>query len=339
MTDWAPDSMYTNDFVLDRTIHAGYVSYEQRFGRIGVMGGLRLEQDYLNTDLKTTGEVHDTATLGLYPSLHLSYGLTDTQQLMLSYSRRMNRPGTYALNPARYSNDAFNVWAGNPLLKPEQVDSFETSYRYTAEKFDAVVTGYYRATYKGITNVYRYLSDTVLLTTMDNLARRMASGVEANLNANLLDGLSLRTTGSLAYNEFNPGAQGLGKKQSGMGWNIKGGLDWQMTPVDLVQFNANYSSKQRFAQGYSEPTKSGDLGYKHNFEGGLAAVLSLNNLFNSWNRNTVLDSTGLHQVDHRSTPGRVLFVGLVYTFGGFKDTQPTASGGNDGGAPGGAPGP
>jgi len=339
MTVSAEDPSFTNDFLLDRTIHAGYASYEQKFGPFGVMGGLRLEQDFLNTNLKTTGEVHDTATLGLYPSLHLSYDLTDTQQLMLSYSRRMNRPDTSSLNPARYSNDAFNVWAGNPTLKPEQVDSFETSYRYTAEKFDAVMTGYYRVTYKGITSVYRYLSDTVLLTTMDNLARRMASGVEANLNATLLDGLSLRTTASLTYNEFNPGAQGLGNKQSGMGWSTKGGLDWQLTPADLFQFNANYASKQRFAQGYTEPNLSGDLGYKHNFEGGFAAVMSLNNLFASWTRNTVLDSPGLHQVDHRTSKGRILFVGLVYTFGGFKDTQPTASGGNDGGAPGGAPGP
>jgi outer membrane receptor protein involved in Fe transport len=334
----ANDPSFTNNFLLDRTIHAGYVTYEQKFGPLGVMGGVRMEQDYLTTNLKTTGEVHDTAILGLYPSLHLSYGLTDTQQLQLSYSRRMNRPDTYSLNPARYSNDAFNVWAGNPYLKPEQIDSFETAYRYTGEKLDAVMTGYYRVTYKGITNVYRYLSNTVLLTTPDNLARRMASGVEANLNAKLLSGLSLRSTATLSYNEFNPGAAGLGKKQSGMGWSIKGGLDWQPTPDDLVQFNANYAGKQRFAQGYSEPTLSGDLGYKHSFEGGFAGVMSLNNLFASWNRNTVLDSPGLHQVDHRTTRGRVLFLGLVYTFGGFKETQSTTGGGNEGGNAGGPPG-
>jgi outer membrane receptor protein involved in Fe transport len=332
------DTNFTNYFLLDRTIHAGYVSYEAKFGRFGVMGGLRLEQDYLTTNLKTTGEVHDSQTLGLYPSLHLSYSLTDTQQLNLSYSRRMNRPGTSALNPARSSSDAFNVWAGNPSLKPEQIDSFETAYRYTGETFDAVVTGYYRATYKGITNVYRYISDTVLLTTTDNLARRMASGVEANLNAKLLSGLTLRATGSLAYNEFNPGAQGLGNKQSGMSWNTKGGLDWQVTPFDLIQFNANYSGKQRFAQGYTDPTLSGDFGYKHNFEDGFASVLSLNNLFASWNRNTVLDSPGLHQVDHRTTPGRVLFVGLVYTFGGAKDTEAVTNSSDGGGVSVGVPG-
>lgn len=318
--DWNEDPSYTNYFVLDRTIQAGYLSYEQKFGRFGVMGGLRLEHDDLSTDLKTTGETHTNTTLGFYPSLHLSYVLTDTQQFRLSYSRRMNRPNINALNPARYSNDAFNVWAGNPYLKPEQVDSYEASYRYTGEKSDAVITGYYRATYKGITNVYRYLSDTVLLTTMDNLAHRMASGAEANFHTDLFAGLSLRTTGSLAYNEFNPGTSGLGRKQSGLNWNVRGGLDWQATADDLVQLNANYSGKQRFAQGYRRPTLSGDLSVKHNFGNGLAALGTLNNLFNSASRRNVLDTPTLHQVDRRTMPGRVLYFGLVYTFGGAKDT-------------------
>ena len=338
-TDWADDSTFTNNFSLDRTIHAGYVSYERKFGRFGVMGGLRVEQDFLHTDLKTTGEVHDTSNLGVFPNLHMSYALTDTQQLNASYSRRTNRPGVYALNPARYSSDAFNVWAGNPYLKPEQVDSFEASYRYTADKFDIVTTGYYRATYKGITNVYRYLSDTLLLTTFDNLARRMASGVETNLNATLLPGLTLRANTAVTYTEFNPGAQGVGEKQSGINWNVRGGIEWQVTPADLVQFNTNYASKQRFAQGYTKPTLSGDLGIKHRFDGGLAAVLSVNNLFDSWKSDTVLDTPGLHQTGQFSARGRIVYVGLVYTFGGAKDTQAiTGNSDSGGGAAGGVPG-
>lgn len=333
---WIPNSLFINKFVLDRTIQAAYATYERHFGKLGVIGGLRMEQDFLSTDLRTTGESHDSQTLGFYPSLHLSYGLTDTQQLNLSYSRRMNRPGTYALNPARYSNDSFNVWAGNPDLKPEQVDSFEASYRDVGESFDLVVTGYYRATYKGITNVYRYLSPTVLLTTMDNLAHRKAGGVETTLNLRLPHGLTARTTGTIAYDEFNPGPTGIGLKQSGLNWNVKGGIDWQATPDDFVQFNIHAFSKQRFAQGYSKPSMGGNIGYKHTFDGGLAAVASVNNLFNSWGGTMVLDAPGLHQVSHNATLGRVYTIGLVYTFGGARDTQPIS--GDTSPSPGGPPG-
>lgn len=332
MADWIVDPTFTNNFRLDRTVHAGYVSYNQKFGRFGVMAGLRLEQDFLTTNLKTTGEVHDTQTLGFYPSVHVSYDLTDLQQLKFSYSRRMNRPGAGALNPARYSSDAFNVWAGNPYLQPEQVDSFETSYRLTGEKYDLVATGYYRATYKGITSVYRYISPTVLLTTLDNLARRMDSGLETNFNVTLLDGLSLRTNATIAYSEFNPGPSAVGSKQSGINWNLRGGLDWQASPDDLFQFNAQYAGKQRMPQGYYKPTYSGDFGYKHNFDGGISALVSINNLFDSRQRDGVLDAPGLHQTTHGIQPGRVYYIGLVYTFGGFKDNQRIT---DDNGGPGG----
>lgn len=337
LSDWAVDTGFTNFFLLDRTTHAGYVSYEQKFGRFGVMGGLRVEQDFLTTNLKTTGEVHDTDSLGFFPNLHLSYALTDTQQLRLSYSRRINRPGTNLLNPTRYSSDAYNVWAGNPLLKPEYADSYETSYHYTGDKTDVVVTGFYRANYHSFTSVYRYLSSSVLLTTMDNLAHRMASGLETNVNITLLPSLSLKGSSMLAYSEFNPGAQGIGKKQSGMNWNIKGGLDWQVTPDDMVQFNAKYSGKQRFSQGYTNPSLSGDLGYRHRFEGGFAGVLTINNLFDSWDNTSVLDSPGLHQVSYSTKPGQVYYLGLVYTFGGAKDTERQSSEGNEQTVPGSGP--
>lgn len=313
--DWAVDTSFLNDFQLDRTIHSGYVSYEQHFGPFALMGGLRVEQDYLHTDLKTTGEVHDTSSLGVFPSVHLSYNLTDTQMVRLSYSRRTNRPGAGVLNPARYSSDAFNVRAGNPLLKPEQVDSFEASYRYMSETVDAVMTGYYRATYKGITSVYRYLSNSVLLTTQDNLARRMASGVETNLNIRIIPGVSIKSNAMLAYSEFNPGETGAGTRQSGLNYSIKGGAEWQIDRRDVVQLNANYSGKQRFAQGYRQPTLSGDFAFKHVFGGGVTGVFTLNNLFNSWNRNSVLDSAGLHQVEKRTMRGRRFYLGLVYAFG------------------------
>lgn len=331
--DWRNDTGFTSYFVLDRTVHATYVNYEQKYGAFGLMAGLRLEWDALSTEQRLTGEVHEGRTIGLYPSAHLSYHVSETQQLELSYSRRLNRPAMNALNPTRFSLDAFNVQAGNPALKAEQIDAFESSYRYVAETFDLTGTGFYRATYKGITQVYLYQSNNVLLATWDNLARRSTAGLEVNANATPMPGVTLRSSGSLAYEEFNPGVSAIAVKQSGTNWTIKGGIDWQITPDDLFQLNAKYVSKQRFAQGYYDPSVSGDLGFKHSFEGGFAAVFSANNLFHSWNRDGVLNAPGVHQVDHRAMLGRTLYFGLVYAFGGAKDTEGPAR--NDGGYQGG----
>lgn len=331
MADWSQDADFTNIFDFQRTTHSGYATYRQKFGRFGVKGGLRLEQDFLTTTLVTTGERHQSETLGIFPSLFLTYSLTDTQQFGVSYSRRIQRPGADLLNPARQSWDTFNVQSGNPLLKPQMVDSIETSYHDVGENTDIVATGYYRATYKAFAQIYRALSDSVVLETTDNLAHQMAAGFDVNLNTKLLADLSLRTSGSLAYTEFNPGALSLDAKQSRLGWSIRGGLDWKITPDDQLQFNAGYFGKQRYNTLAIAPHFYGSFAFKHRFERDLSGLFTVRNLFES-SRDQTVDTPGVHQDTHARPTDRVLFLGLVYTFGGAQDQAMSV---DEGAAPGG----
>lgn len=313
--DWAVDNSLTSLFRSNQAIHAGYLTYENKFGSLGVLGGLRLEQERLSTNLVTTGERHRSSELGFYPSLHLTYALSDTRQMKFSYSRRVNRPNDDDLNPALQYRDAFNVRAGNPFLKSEEIDSAELAYRFVGKRVDAQLSGYVRLTNNGITDVSRYIDNTVLMTTKANLARAIASGIEATLNGEIAKTLSWRLTASGAYNEIDPGAASIYQKQSGLSWNAKAGLDWQMTPNDSAQFNVTYTGKRLLPQGYREPTITANAGLKHDFDNGLAAVFTVNNLFDSFQHNTVLDSPGVHEVQKRSHPGRILYFGFVYTIG------------------------
>lgn len=176
MAGFASDPTFYSNFILHRTVHAGYATYEDKFGSFGLMGGLRLEQEFLSTNERTLSEVHKSSDLSYYPSLHLTYDLSDAKQLKLSYARRVNRPDEEDLSPTRETRDAFNVRGGNPFLKAEEIDSIEATYQYTGDSLDALVTGYVRRTKNGITDVSYYISPTILLTTKDNLARAIATG-------------------------------------------------------------------------------------------------------------------------------------------------------------------
>ena len=63
-----------------------------------------------------------------FPTLHLSYQLPKENQLMASYSRRIDRPRGWYLEPFITWQDAYNVRQGNPGLKPEYIDSYEAGY-------------------------------------------------------------------------------------------------------------------------------------------------------------------------------------------------------------------
>ncbi len=331
MADWATDTDFTSSFTLGRAVHAGFATYEDKFGAFGLLGGLRLEQEFLSTNQVTMGEKHKSSSLRFYPSLHLTYALTDTKQLKLSYSRRVNRPDEEDLNPIREMRNAFNVQSGNPNLKPEEIDSIEAAYQYTGEDIDALITSYFRKTSKGITDVSYYISPTVLLTTKENLASGIAAGVEATANGKLFKDLGYRLTANVSYSEIDPGRTSLYGKRSGITWTGKAGLDYQITPDDLLQFSANYSAKQLLPQGYRKPTLTANAGFRHNFNSSLSGVFTVNNLLDSNEHNSILDSGGVREVSNRSHPGRVFYLGLVYRLGA---SQGNENGAENGGANG-----
>jgi hypothetical protein len=71
----------TNRFIFDETIHALYATYQQTFGEFGLLAGLRAEQSYTTSDLVTTQSVYKNNYLKLYPTMHLSYHISDAFEL------------------------------------------------------------------------------------------------------------------------------------------------------------------------------------------------------------------------------------------------------------------
>lgn len=320
-TAWSVDADYTNNFIYARTTHAGYATYNQNFGAFGVKGGLRLQQDCVTTNLKTTGEVDHTSRLGFFPSLYLTYQLTDTHQVGLSYSRRTERPGVGLLNPAQISTDAYNARAGNPTLKPEMVNAFEATYHFMGTRDDIELSGYYRTTSHAFSKVYETLSDSVLLRTYSNLAHEKAAGMSANMRFDILENLSLRAAGYFAYTEFDPESGSAQIKTTGTNWTTTGGIDWHITPEDEALLQLRYRGKQIATESRAQPYFSGAFGYKHSFSKSFSAVVQVSNLFASEHYHGELETDSILQESRYQPIGRRYFVGLVYSFGGGKDPK------------------
>lgn len=313
---WSIDADYTNRFVVDMTVHAAYATYDRKFGSLGVLAGLRLEDTVVTADQRTMGSKIENSYLDLYPTLHLTYLLGDNRQLRLNYSRRINRPDDEDINPSYEYHDAFNVSAGNPYLKPEQIDVIEAGYKYTNDKFDALLTGYFRRTHNGFTDVSRYISDTVVLTTRENLARAIDAGLEFTLNGDIVKDLGVRFSSTGYYSEIDPGALALGRARSGLAWSGKVSFEYKFTPDDQFQISGNYTARRLTAQGYRLPNFTANAGYRHTFSNGLSGVVTVMNLFDSHKDKTVLDTGAVREISVHRQNGRMLYAGLVFSFGG-----------------------
>ena len=124
--------------------NAGYLMASNQFGKFFMQAGLRGEYPDILTELKKTNERNHRKYFNLFPSLHFSYKLEDTQTLQLSYSYRLSRPGFRDLLPFSNFSDSRVFRSGNPLLNPEYTHSFEAGHLLNMPKGTLLSSVYYR---------------------------------------------------------------------------------------------------------------------------------------------------------------------------------------------------
>ena len=106
--------------------HSLYSMYSDMFLALNYQVGLRAEFTYRNIEVPWVNQTFNIDRIDYFPSLHTSYKFSSLSTVMASYSRRINRPGGWSLEPFPTWTDANNVRIGNPDLLPEFIDSYET---------------------------------------------------------------------------------------------------------------------------------------------------------------------------------------------------------------------
>ena len=97
-TNASEDKLFFNRFIYKQDLHAFYTTLSYKFGALSLMGGLRGEYWRVNTESYTWEQEHDAALreqpfkkdyFELFPSVFMSWQMTETQQLQLNYTRRL----------------------------------------------------------------------------------------------------------------------------------------------------------------------------------------------------------------------------------------------------------
>ena len=310
------DLTRTNRFIYDAAIHAFYATYARKFGAFGLLAGLRFEHAGIDTNQVTARLIGSNDYNRFYPSLHLSYDLTETQQLQLNYSHRVHRPEGDDLNPYPEYQDPFNLRAGNPHLVPEEIHSIEAGWQYRQNDSTYLATGYYRYRYHGRTDVTRYIDSTTLLTTKENLGTSRSGGLELGANTRLRERVSLNFSANAYHNEIDASNLGFSTRRSTLAWDAKLNASFDVTKTTLVQLNTNFTAKRLTPQGYRYPTAVANLGLRHNFtDRKTAIVCTVSDVCNSLRERTHIDTATLHEDVTRRRSSRIVYLGLIYNFG------------------------
>ena len=326
------DKAYFNRFVYDNDIHALYASLSYKFNKLSIMAGLRGEYWRINTESLNWQQEHGEAEkdkpfkkdyFQLFPSLFMSYQITQSQQLQLNYTRRLRRPWGGELNSFRNTSDASIISFGNPLLTPEFSNSFSLNYLKTWEQHSVLVSAYYRPTTDVIQRVnYRNTSDNLMYRTPENVAKSTATGVEITAKNKLWKILDLTTNVNLYHyklDAFSYNIEGQtvnGEAQDNFTWNARIMAALRL-PYDIsVQVTGTYNSRQVITQGHRPASYVVDMGVRKNFLNRMF-TLSVNcrDLLNSrkWESYTNSDTFSRYQLNRRRS--RTVNFTLTWNFG------------------------
>ena len=350
-TSWSGGNMVLNEafynrFIYDMDVHAFYATANAKlWNRLGLMAGLRGEYWKVFTESYSYEQEHNVSLrdepfkkdyFQLFPSLFLSYELTETAQLQLNYTRRLRRPWGGQLNSFKNTSDASMVQFGNPLLTPEYTNSFSLNFLKTWDAHTLSISTYYRPTTDVIQRIrWQSTADGLMYMTNENLAKRQNAGIEIIGKNTLWRILELTTTLNGYYSKLDDfsyvidGQTVTGEGQETFSWDARL-LASIILPYDIsIQTTGNFRSRGVITQGYRRSNASMDIGIRKSFfNKKLSVAFNWRDVFNSrhWENFTSSDTFWRHQKNWRKPAFNIQVTWNFGNMGTKKNDRPGEEG-------------
>ncbi len=176
-------ALSNSNYQYDLDINSAYVTFGQKFSKIGYQLGARLESYKVNAKLNNTVAFKDDY-ITVYPSASMTYSPSEKDQFQISYSRRVDRPSLDQTKPIREFSTPRITSIGNPELQPQFTNSVEVNYTKTISK-GSITTGVFVRSINNEINRIIYpdpQNQNQQILSYDNFDNNRAYGFEASLN-------------------------------------------------------------------------------------------------------------------------------------------------------------
>ncbi len=286
--DFEPLPGLDNYFTYDENINAAYGIIGNKHGKFSWQGGLRAEYTDVVTELRETNEENPRDYFNLFPSAHLTYNVTQSDAVQLSYSRRVRRPFYNDLSPFVTFSDSRNFFSGNPDLNPEFSDVGELGHIRYFEKGSLSSSVYYRSTTGKIDRIRTVDDQGFSVTQPENLRSERAFGLEFAANYSPWKWWKADANFNFFHADIDGGNVAKGYTASTYSWFVRHTSRFMLPQNFDLQVRVNYEAPQKTAQGSREALCFADFSATKDILGGRGTFnFSILDVFNSrrW-RNT-----------------------------------------------------
>ncbi|MEM1216872.1 MAG: outer membrane beta-barrel family protein, partial [Bacteroidota bacterium] len=312
--EWVLDEGFTNVFNFNQKVLGAYGTGAYEGEKWGVKVGLRLENTDLNTLLETNNTANSQNYTNLFPSLHTSYKINDQFSLQAGYSKRIERPSLWSLNPFFNIRNNFNIRLGNPDLGPEFTDSYEMTGIYILDKISFNFGVYHRYT-TGVVERITTSEDNVNISRPINLGTNASTGLEINAKYN--PAKWLRFNGDFNYRYFSRlgELEGQSFDFAADQWSTRLTAKFKLPAQIDLEVMGNYRSDVQTVQGERSGFAFADLGARKKINKGKAVIsLSVRDLFASRIFETEVLQEDFYAYSY-GLRGRFIILGFSYGFG------------------------
>ncbi len=344
-------ALYINYKYTDK-VYAAYATYSQQIKKFSFQTGLRIESSEYDGDfISKSQKFGNEYPFSLFPSVFLTYKLTDKQDFQVNYTRKVNRPNFFQLIPFVDYSDSLNLSVGNPDLVPEFTNLVEIGYSNQFKPGHSVLLSLYGKNTNDLITRYQYRAphpdiartDSVLLGTFANANRSYTFGLEITGKNKIMKWWDLTTNINLYQVQIDAGNIPGTEDSRQFSWFGKLNNSFTLPKNFSIQFTADYQAKtllpaqgggargggggggmwghfgmnQSTAQGYIKPVYGFDISLRKNFLKNNAASLTLqfSDIFRTRLYGSFAESAFFVQDNERRRDPQVLRLNFNYRFG------------------------
>jgi len=219
----------TDYFRYTQDVISVYGMYSLKLKKSSFRLGARVEYTDVNGDFISSNTQVKHSYTTLLPNVQFTNRVSKVTTLVFSYTKRLQRPYIWDLNPFVYNNDSLNISFGNPNLGPQTVHALSGQVRYgKGNTFGGInIEGSYSGN-----KILQYSSfdpqTGITKTTSLNIGKEYQSSLNLNFSTKITPKWNLFVNGSLRYSTVTNNSD-ASQSNSGFGCNFNLNTSYRFT--------------------------------------------------------------------------------------------------------------
>lgn len=190
----------TNYFKYGQDVISLYSMYNLKIKKSSLRLGARVEYTNVNGNFVSSNTTVKSSYTTLLPNVQFTTRVSPITTMVFAYTKRLQRPYIYDLNPFVNNNDSLNISFGNPDLGPQTAHALSAQLRFgRGNTFAGInVEGSYSNN-----KILQYSSfdpqTGITKTTSLNIGKEFQSSLNANFSTKITPKWSLFVNGSIRF--------------------------------------------------------------------------------------------------------------------------------------------